>query len=80
MIVDLISKCTLVGFILLCDIYYYSLKGLVCYVYLVYNPYTYDELSIYVLCILSQDTPADNNLLLLYFDLQEIGHFIMFYL
>ena len=34
----------------------------------------------FVLFILSQDTPAEVHLLLLYFDLQEIRYFIIFYL
>ena len=80
MIVDLILRSDLVGFSLLSASYYYNRKGAVCCVYLVYNQYSYGELSIYVLFILSQDIPAYVHLVLLYFDLQEICHFIMFYL
>ena len=60
-IVDFISIIVLVGFILLHASYYYNRKGPVFYVYLVYNQYIYVELSIYVLFILSQDTPAEVN-------------------
>ena len=38
------------------------------------------ELSILLLFVLSQDTNAEVSLLLLYFDLQGIRHFIIFYL
>ena len=50
------------------------------YVYLVYNQYSYGELSIYVSFNLSQDTPTEVHLLLLYFGLQDICQYIMFYL
>ena len=39
------------------------------YVYVVYNPYSYSELSTFVLFILSQDKPAEVHLLILYFNL-----------
>ena len=48
----------MVGFSLLCASYYYNLKGLVCYVCLVYNIYSYDELSIYVFFMLLRYTPT----------------------
>ena len=51
-----------------------------CYVYLVHKPYSYGDLPINVLLILLQDTPAEVHVMLLYFDLQEIRLFIMFYL
>ena len=56
------------------------MNGLVCYVYLVYNPHSYGELSIYAFLMLSQDTHAEVYYLLLYLYLQEIRHFIMVYL
>ena len=65
---------------MLSPIYYYNRKGIVFYVLSFYNQYSHVELSIFVLFILPQDTPAEVNLLLLYSDLQEICHFIMFYL
>ena len=58
MIVDLVLRSALVGFSLLCAIYHYDRKGIVGYVYLVYNPYRYGELSLYVLFVLSLDTLA----------------------
>ena len=67
----------LVGFSLLCVIYYYNRKVLVCYVYSFYNPCSYGELSLYVFFMLSLDTPAEVYKLILYFDLQEIHHFII---
>ena len=69
-IVDLISRSALIGFILLWAIYYYNRIGIVCYVYSVYNPYSYSDLSMYVFFMLSQYTPAEDNNMLLYFDLQ----------
>ena len=69
-IVDLISRSALVGFIMLRASYYYKKKGILCYVYSVYNIYSYGELSIYVSFILSQDRPYEVDVLLLYFDLQ----------
>ena len=80
MIVDLIFRNVLVRFSLLRAIYHYILKGIVRYIYSVYNPYTYGGVSINVLLMLLQDTPADVNFILLYFYLQEIRHFIVFYL
>ena len=70
-VVDIISRSALVGFILLCASKYYYRKGLVCYVLLFYNQYIYGELSILILFILSQDTPTEVRLLLLYSDLQK---------
>ena len=69
-IVDLIVRGALVVFSLLRASYFYNLKGLVCYVYSVYNPYSYCELSIYVLFILLQDAQSEVHLLLFYLDLQ----------
>ena len=80
MIVDIISRSALVGFSLLHDRDNYDRKGLVCYVLSVYNQYIYGELSIFVLFILSRDTPFEVHLLLLYFDLRHKQYFIMFYL
>ena len=62
------------------DSYYYDSKGLVCYVYLFHNPYRYGELSIHVLFISLQDTPAEVHFLFLYFDIQEMLLFNMVYL
>ena len=61
-IVDLISRSALVGLSLLRASHYYNRKGIVCYIYLVYNTYSYGELSIYVLLILSGDTPSEVHL------------------
>ena len=58
MIVDLVLRSALVEFSLLCAIYHYDRKGIVGYVYSVYNPYRYGELSLYVLFVLSLDTRA----------------------
>ena len=69
-IIDLISRSTMVGLSLLRVRYCYNFTGILCYVYSVYNPYNYGELSIYVFFMLLQDTPAWVYLLLLYFDLQ----------
>ena len=80
MIVDLILRSALVGFSMLHAIDYYDRKGLVCYVLFFYNKYSYSELSIFVLFILSRDTPDEVHFLLFYFDLQQINYFIMFYL
>ena len=57
-IFDLILRSALVGFSLLCASDYYDIKGRVCYVLFFYNQYSYGELSILVLFLLSQDTPA----------------------
>ena len=70
MIFDLILRIALVGFSLLRASYYYNLTGILYYVYSVYNPYGYGELSIYVFFMLSRDTPAYAYLLILYFDLK----------
>ena len=51
-----------------------------CYVLFMYNQYSYGCLSIFVLFILLQDTPAEVHLLILYFDIQQIRHFNTFYL
>ena len=76
---DLILRSALLGFSLLRTSYYYEIKGLVCYVYSVYNTYSYGELSVYVSLILSQDTPAEVHFLLMYLNLQQICHFISFH-
>ena len=57
-IIDIISRSALVGFSLLHDINYCYRKGGVCYVLTCYSHYNYGELSILLLFILSQDTPA----------------------
>ena len=77
-IVDMILRSDLVGFSLLHASDYCNRKGSVYYVLTFYNKYIYDELSILLLFILSQDTPAYVCFLILYFDLCEIPHFIMF--
>ena len=69
-IVDLILRSAVVWFSLLRSSYYYNLVGIVCYISLVYNLLIYDGLSIYVCFKLSQDTPADVYLQLLYFGVQ----------
>ena len=74
-IFDLLQRSALVGFHLLRAIYYYNRNDMVCYAYTFYNPYSYGELSTFVLSILSRDKPADVYLLILYFDLQGIHHF-----
>ena len=78
MIVDIILKGALVGFSVLHASDYYNRKGPVWYVLTFYNQYIYGELSILLLFILFQDTPAYVCFLILYFDLCEILHFIMF--
>ena len=70
----------MVGFGIVRDSYYYNRKGIACYVYLIYNSYSYGELSINVFFMLSWDAPAEVHVLILYYDLQEIHYFIIIYL
>ena len=79
MIVDLISRINLVGLSLLYARYWYNRKGLVCYVYLVYNAYSYSEFSMYVTFNFSQDRPAEVHLLLLYFDVLYISYYYVLF-
>ena len=79
-IVDLILRIALVGFSLLRLRCYCNRKVIVCYIYLFYSPYSYGKLSIYVSFMLLRDAPAYVHLILLYFNLQQTRHFIMFYL
>ena len=59
-IVYLISRSVLGGFNLLRTSYYCNRKVPVCYVYSVYNPYSYGELSIIVPILMARDTFWDN--------------------
>ena len=77
MIIDLISRSALVGFSLLRVRYYYNSTDILYYVYFDYSLQPYDELSIYVCFKFLRDTPADIHFQLLYYDLQQIRHFIM---
>ena len=70
-IINFILKSALVCFSLLCASDYVDSKGPVRYVSTLYTEYSYSELSILSLYILSQDTPAEVHLLLLYLDAQE---------
>ena len=49
-------------------------------VYLVYNHYIYGDSSVFLIFILSLDTPNEVHLLIFYLYLQEIRHFTLFYL
>ena len=69
-IVDLILRSALVRCSLLRVEYYYNLTEQVCYVYSVYNLWSYIELSINVYFMLLQYKPDEVNFLILYFDLQ----------
>ena len=64
-IVDITFIRSLAGFSLLRSMDYYYRKGPVCYILMFYSQYSYCELSILFLFILSQDTPAYVHLLLL---------------
>ena len=59
---------------------YYVGEGLVCYFLWFYNQYSYGELSMFVLFILSLDTLIVIIFLLLYLDLRHKFYFSMFYL
>ena len=72
MIVDIIPRSALVGFSLLRARGYYYKKGAVCYVLTFYSQYSYGELSILFLFILSRDKLAYVHLMLLYFYIQQI--------
>ena len=80
MIVDIISRSALVGFSLLRASYYYNYTGIVCYIYSVYILNSYGDLLINVFYMLSQYISAEVYKLLMYFDLQEICYFFVFYL
>ena len=64
------------GLVYYVQVYYYNFIEIVSYVYLVYNLRSYSELSVYVFFVLSRDTLAYVYLLIFYFDLQQIRHFI----
>ena len=80
MIDDLIPRSALVGLIMLRASDDFYRKGPVCYIITFYNEYSYSELSILFLFILSQYKPAVVHLMLLYFYLRGIIYSIMFYL